>query len=82
LIAGLETALAAGVEHLEVRLDSQLLVRQITGVYRVKARHLKPLVLQVSRLIRRLGDVRVVHVPRDQNAVADALANAALEDDA
>jgi probable phosphoglycerate mutase len=82
LIAGLEAAADRSVDRLEVRLDSELLVRQVTGRYRVKAANLKPLSLQAARLIRRLGDVRVVHVPREQNTVADALANAALDADA
>ena len=81
LIAGLEAADDRGVERLEVRLDSELLVRQVTGRYRVKSAHLKPLSLQAARLIRRFGEVRVVHVPREQNTVADALANAALDAD-
>jgi ribonuclease HI len=82
LIAGLGAAVDRGVERLEVRLDSELLVRQVTGRYRVRAANLKPLSLQAARLIRRLGDVRVVHVPREQNTVADSLANAALDADA
>jgi probable phosphoglycerate mutase len=82
LIAGLEAAVDRGVERLEVRLDSELLVRQVTGRYRVKAANLKPLSLQAARLLRRLDDVRVVHVPREQNTAADALANAALDADA
>jgi ribonuclease HI len=81
LIAGLETALECGIAHLEVRLDSQLLVRQVTGEYRVKAANLKPLALQASRLLRRFDRVEVVHVPRRLNTVADALANEALDAD-
>ena len=79
LIAGLETALESGVRDLEVRLDSQLLVRQVGGEYRVKSANLKPLALSVSRLLREFDRIRVVHVPRRQNTVADRLANDALD---
>jgi ribonuclease HI len=79
LIAGLEAAVDAGIGDLEVRLDSQLLVRQVSGEYRVKSANLKPLALQVSRLLRRIDRVTLLHVPREQNTVADRLANDALD---
>ncbi len=79
LVAGLEAALAAGVAELEVRLDSLLLVRQVSGEYRVKAAGLKPLHRRALALLARIGKTRVVHIPREQNARADALANAALD---
>lgn len=79
LVAGLEAAIAAGVTDLEVRLDSLLLVRQVMGGYRVKAPGLKPLHRTAVGLLARIGRVRVVHVPREQNTRADALANAALD---
>jgi ribonuclease HI len=79
LIAGLEAALDVGIGDIEVRLDSQLLVRQVTGEYRVKAANLKPLSLQAARLLRRFERTSVVHVPRHRNTVADQLANDALD---
>lgn len=79
LVAGLEAAVAAGVRDLEVRLDSLLLVRQVSGDFKVKAAGLKPLHRQAVGLLARIGRARVVHVPREQNARADALANAALD---
>ncbi len=79
LIAGLEAAIEAGADDLEIRLDSQLLVRQITGEYRVKAPNLKPLYLRVARLLRRIQTVGVIHVRRELNTVADRLANEALD---
>jgi ribonuclease HI len=79
LIAGLEAAVAAGVADLEVRLDSLLLVRQVRGEYRVKAPGLKPLHRRAVGLLARIGRSRVVHVPREENTRADALANAALD---
>lgn len=79
LVAGLEAALAAGVAELEVRLDSLLLVRQVLGEYRVKAPGLKPLHRRAVGLLAQIGRARVVHIPREQNSHADALANAALD---
>ena len=79
LVAGLEAAVAAGVRDLEVRLDSLLLVRQVSGDFRVKAAGLKPLHRQAVKLLAKIGSVRVVHIPREQNTVADALANAVLD---
>lgn len=79
LAAGLEIALSRGVRRLAVRLDSQLLVRQVAGEYRVKSAHLKPLYREVMSLIDRFDEVVVQHVPREENTVADALANEALD---
>ena len=79
LVAGLEAAVAAGVTDLEVRLDSLLLVRQVGGDYRVKAPGLKPLHRRAVGLLARIGKARVIHIPREQNSRADALANAALD---
>ncbi len=79
LVAGLEAAVAAGVTDLEVRLDSLLLVRQVAGDFRVKAAGLKPLHRRAVSLLARIGQARVVHIPREQNSRADALANAALD---
>lgn len=79
LVAGLEAALAAGVRELEVRLDSLLLVRQVSGEYRVKAPGLKPLHRRAVSLLAQIGTARVKHIPREQNSRADALANAALD---
>ena len=80
LEAGLEMAVDLGVERLEVRLDSELLVKQVTGQYRVKSSHLKPLHRSVVRHLGRIPEVSVVHVPRARNTRADALANEALDD--
>ena len=82
LVAGLEAAVEAGVRNLEVRLDSQLLVRQLLGEYRVKAPNLRPLHRHAVGLLTRFDQARVVHVPREQNTLADSLANAALDEKA
>jgi ribonuclease HI len=79
LIAGLEAAREAGVVDLEVRLDSLLLVKQMLGEYRVKAPGLKPLAGRARRLLGEIPETRIAHVPREDNTVADALANAALD---
>jgi ribonuclease HI len=80
LVAGLETARSRGVTDLEVRLDSLLLVRQVSGEFRVKAENLKPLHLRAVALLREFDRVRVIHVRRHLNTRADALANFALDE--
>jgi ribonuclease HI len=79
LIAGLRAALEAGVVRLLVRLDSELLVRQMDGSYRVKAPGLKPLHREAVGLVGRFSSVAFEQVPRERNAIADDLANAALD---
>lgn len=79
LVAGLEAALEEGVRDLEVRLDSQLLVRQVLGEYRVKAPNLKPLHRKAVGLLTRFDHARIVHIPREENTLADGLANDALD---
>jgi ribonuclease HI len=79
LLAGLEAALEAGVARLLVRLDSELLVNQMNGAYRVKAPGLKPLHREVVALLGRFASVVFEQVPRERNALADELANAALD---
>lgn len=80
LILGLEAALARGVERLEVRLDSELLVRQLQGRYKVKAPHLLPLHQEAKSLLARFKLTRLTHIPRAQNALADQLANQAMDE--
>lgn len=79
LLAAMEQALRLGVEALEVRADSELLVRQMTGAYRVKAAHLQRLWLRASQLAREFRSFAITHVPRHDNAVADRLANQAMD---
>jgi probable phosphoglycerate mutase len=79
LIAGLEAALALGARRVEVRMDSELLVRQAIGRYRVKNPGLIPLHNRVVGLRSRFDEVVFRHVPRAQNKHADALANRALD---
>ncbi len=79
LIAALESALALGARRVEVRMDSELLVRQAIGRYRVKNPGLIPLHNRVLNLRSQFDEVVFHHVPRAQNKLADALANQALD---
>ena len=79
LIAGLEVALDRGVERLDVFLDSELVVRQVNGQYKVKDANMKALHHQACLLLSRFHEVDVKHVRREQNAAADALVNQALD---
>ena len=79
LLAGLEMALDRGVERLDVFLDSELVVRQVNGQYKVKDAGLKPLHQQACLLLSRFHEVDVKHVRREQNAAADALVNQAID---
>ncbi len=80
LIAGLEAALELGIRDLGVRLDSELVVKQLSGEYRVKHPALQPLYTRAKSLLRRFDRVDVAHVRRKENADADALVNRALDE--
>ena len=67
LLAALRYAAARGERHVQVRADSDLLVKQMRGEYRVKNEGLKPLFLEACALVRRIGHVTFTHVPRGQN---------------
>ena len=67
------------MDDLEVVSDSELLVRQMTGVYKVKNKALVDLSLQASRLARGIGAVRYTAVRREHNELADRLVNEALD---
>jgi ribonuclease HI len=79
LIAGLEMALDRGVQRVDVFLDSELVVRQVNGQYKVKDAGLKPLHQQACLLLSKFHEVDVKHVRRGQNAAADALVNQAID---
>ena len=80
LLAALRWAEAAGVSTLLVRADSELMVKQMTGVYRVKNPGLLPLYEEARALVRRIGRVTFEHVRRDLNQEADRLANEAMDE--
>jgi len=79
LVAGLERAVEVGVDELEVVSDSELLVKQMRGEYRVKNRALQDLFLDASRLARKVGRVSYTAVRREHNVLADSLVNEALD---
>ena len=79
LLAGLAKAVEVGVDDLEVVSDSELLVKQMTGEYRVKNKVLVELSLEAARLARELGSVRYRAVRRELNELADRLVNEALD---
>ena len=80
VILGLKEALTMDAETIMVVADSELLVKQLTGVYRVKNEGLAQRFLEVKNLEVRFGkQIRYRHVPRAQNKEADALANKAMD---
>ena len=79
LIAGLEKAVELGVEELEVVSDSELLVKQMQGEYRVKNEALRELNDEANFLERKVGRVRYKAVRREHNELADKLVNEALD---
>jgi ribonuclease HI len=79
LLAALEYARDHGCGSLRVMSDSELLVRQMQGAYKVKSPDLKPLHERARQLARGLGHFEIQHVPREKNRDADRLANAAMD---
>jgi dinuclear metal center YbgI/SA1388 family protein len=79
LLAGLELALDRGVKRLTVFMDSELVVRQLTGQYKVKNADLKALHAEAARRLHGFREVDVKHIRREQNADADRLVNEALD---
>ncbi len=79
LVAGLEKAVALGVDDLEVVSDSELLVKQMRGEYKVKNAALRELSLRAARLARELRSIRYTAVRREHNELADRLVNEALD---
>jgi ribonuclease HI len=79
LIAGLEAASGFPAREMHVRADSQLMIRQLEGRYKVKDAKLRPLYQRARELLSKYERVDLQHVPREENIVADALVNAALD---
>jgi ribonuclease HI len=77
VIAALEEAVSLGFDEVEIRADSELIVRQINGSYRVKNAKLKPLYLKAMELKGRLKTFTITHIPRNLNREADRLAGEA-----
>jgi ribonuclease H / adenosylcobalamin/alpha-ribazole phosphatase len=79
LIAGLEAAVELGAAEVDVRMDSKLVIEQMSGRWRVKHANLQPLAIRAGELARSLGTVRFTWIPRERNAHADRLANEAMD---
>jgi ribonuclease HI len=79
LLKGLEKSLELGATEIIIRSDSQLLVRQLLGQYKVKAPHIIPLVQKAKTLLASFKKIEVTHIPREENTLADALCNEALD---
>lgn len=79
IIIGLERAHKEGITHLDVRMDSELAVRQLNGQYRVKNPALQKLFMEVHRQVAKFSKVSFSHVRREQNVEADALVNKVLD---
>ena len=79
LIRGLNKGLELGIKNIIVKSDSELMVRQINGKYKVKAPQLKPLHEKALQILSRFKSHHVLHVPREENSLADRLANRALD---
>lgn len=78
LLRGLQEARRRGVTNVECRLDSELVVKQLTAVYKVRDRNLAPLFVQVRNAAQEFTSIRFRAVARAENREADALVNAAL----
>jgi ribonuclease HI len=81
LLRGLEEAAALGASTVHIQSDSELLVRQIEGKYRVRNETLLPLYREAVARLGRFQHVHIFHVPRTRNTGADGLANRALDGD-
>jgi ribonuclease H / adenosylcobalamin/alpha-ribazole phosphatase len=79
LVAGLAKAAELGIDEVEVRSDSELIVKQMRGEYRVKNESLRALSLEAARFARQLAGVEYRHVRREHNELADSLVNRALD---
>jgi probable phosphoglycerate mutase len=79
LIAGLEAAAELGAGQVDARMDSKLVVEQMSGRWQIKHPGLRPLAAEVAALVRRFDRVTYTWIPRERNRAADALANAAME---
>jgi len=79
VITALEKAISLGARYIELKSDSELVVKQINGRYKVKNTALRPLYQKVVQLTGSLEGFTIAYIPREQNTEADALANKALD---
>lgn len=80
LLLALRRAKELGASSLQVYSDSELLVHQINGRYRVRVAHLQALCQEAIRLMKDVGSVNISHIPREKNSDADEMANRAIDE--
>ena len=80
LILGLEEARRRGIDEIDVRMDSLLVVRQMQGMWKIKHPGLRPLALRAGALLAEFPRRSIEHVPREENAHADELSNRAIDE--
>jgi ribonuclease HI len=79
-LLGIRRAQELGIREIDVVADSQLLIRQLGGQYRVKNEGIRPLYEAAMQLLRSFDKVRLIHVPREQNTLADEMSNRAIDE--
>jgi ribonuclease HI len=79
LIRGLEAAVKHGATSIVVKSDSELMVRQLNGIYKVRTPHILTLFQQAKTLLENFKEIEILHIRREQNKRADALCNKALD---
>jgi ribonuclease HI len=80
LLLGLDEVFRLGQRRIKVQSDSELLVRQLNGRYRVKDEKLQKLYMKAMALLREFESYSILHIPREQNRLADRLANRAIDE--
>jgi len=81
LLLGLHKAQELGAREIEVRADSELMIRQINGKYAVRNEGLKPLYNEAMALLKSFASWHAEHVPREENALADEMSNRAIDEE-
>jgi ribonuclease HI len=80
LIIGLEEARKRGIDEIDVRMDSMLVVEQMSGRWKIKHPNMKPLAKRAGELYAMFPKRAIRHVPREENVIADALSNRAIDE--
>ena len=80
LLGALQYCLKHKEPALKVISDSELMVKQLNGDYAVKAEHLKPLHEEARGLLKHFSEIEIRHIPREENAQADAMSNRAIDE--
>ncbi len=79
LIKGLEKSKSLGIKNIKIFLDSELLVRQLNGIYSVKSKNLIPLWIKAINMLKDFDNSVIAHIPREMNKYADSLARQAVK---